>query len=64
MGIPSMITASEYRRLAEECFCLASQAQPQAVKQAYIDLGKLWLETAARLDERSSETLAELKLTY
>jgi hypothetical protein len=59
-----MLTAPEYHGLAEECFRLATRIQPHAVKQAYIDLGKLWLETASRLEKGLCETLVELELEY
>jgi len=36
-----MITATEYRRLAEECFRLACQSETEPVRAAYLDLARL-----------------------
>jgi hypothetical protein len=54
-----MITAAEYRKLAGECFRLACQSKLEPVRTAYLDLARLWLETASRLDGLPSDSTAQ-----
>jgi hypothetical protein len=48
-------TAADYRKLAEECFCLASRSFPEPVRAAYIDLARLSLEAASRANDSNTE---------
>ena len=45
-----MKTAAEYRAMAEECFKWASEARTDAVRQSYLRLAQVWLNTASKLD--------------
>jgi hypothetical protein len=45
-----MKTAAEYRAMAEECFKWASEARTDAVRQSYLQLAQVWLNTASKLD--------------
>jgi hypothetical protein len=49
-GGVSMKTAAEYRAMAEECFSWASQTYTDEVRQAYLQLAQIWLDTASKLD--------------
>ena len=46
-----MITAQEYRRMAEECFGWAREAQTDEVRLCYANLAQTWLEAAAWIEE-------------
>jgi hypothetical protein len=45
-----MKTAAEYRAMAEECFKWAGEARTDAVRASYLQLAKIWLDTASKLD--------------
>ena len=45
-----MITPQEYRRMAEECFGWARQAQTDEVRLCYVNLAQTWLEAAAWIE--------------
>jgi hypothetical protein len=45
-----MKTAAEYRAMAEECFKWASEARTDAVRESYLQLAQVWLNTASKLD--------------
>jgi hypothetical protein len=45
-----MKTAAEYRAMAEECIKWAGQAYTGEVRESYLQLARIWLETASRLN--------------
>ncbi|HYP12170.1 MAG TPA: hypothetical protein VEQ86_11915 [Xanthobacteraceae bacterium] len=45
-----MKTAAEYLAMAEECFKWASEARTDAVRESYLQLAQVWLNTASKLD--------------
>ena len=45
-----MITPQEYRRMAEECFGWAREAQTDEVRLCYVNLAQTWLEAAAWIE--------------
>jgi hypothetical protein len=49
-----MITAPEYRRLAEECFRLACQSETEPVRAAYLDLARLSGAQPKRTSKRAA----------
>ena len=48
-----MITAREYRQMAEECFGWAREAQTDEVRLCYVNLAQTWLEAASWVEDRS-----------
>jgi hypothetical protein len=46
-----MITSQEYRRMAEECFGWAREAQTDEVRLCYVNLAQTWLEAAAWIED-------------
>jgi hypothetical protein len=48
-----MITPQEYRRMAEECFGWAREAQTDEVRLCYVNLAQTWLEAASRIEDVS-----------
>jgi hypothetical protein len=48
-----MITSEEYRRMAEECFGWAPEAQTDEVRLCYVNLAQTWLEAAAWIEDAS-----------
>jgi hypothetical protein len=48
-----MITAWEYRQMAEECFGWAREAQTDEVRLCYANLAQTWLEAATWVEDRS-----------
>ena len=44
VGEGMMITSQEYRRMAEECFGWAREAQTDEVRLCYVNLAKTWLQ--------------------
>jgi hypothetical protein len=51
-----MATAADYRKLAEECFEWAREARDASVREHYVKLGQIWLESATRTELRSRVT--------
>jgi hypothetical protein len=45
-----MATAADYRKWAEECFAWARAASDESVREQYANLGRVWLERAARAE--------------
>jgi hypothetical protein len=45
-----MKTAAEYRAMADECFKWARDAQAVEVRASYLELAKVWLDAASKLD--------------
>jgi hypothetical protein len=45
-----MITSQEYRRMAEECFGWAREAQTDEVRLYYVNLAQTWLEAATWIE--------------
>jgi hypothetical protein len=60
-----MKTAAEYRAMAEECFKWAGEAYTDEVRQSYLQLAQIWLDTASQLDglpaTRTAPTTDECK---
>ena len=55
-----MKTAAHYRAMAEECIKWAGEAYTAEVRELYLQLARIWLDTASRLNGLSaSETLPE-----
>ena len=55
-----MKTAAHYRALAEECIKWAGEAHTAEVRESYLQLARIWLDTASRLNGQSaSETAPE-----
>jgi hypothetical protein len=46
-----MITSQEYRRMAEECFGWAREAQTDEVRLCYVNLAQTWLEAAGWIED-------------
>jgi hypothetical protein len=45
-----MATAADYRKWAEECFEWARGASDECVREQYAQIGRVWLEQAARAE--------------
>jgi len=45
-----MTTATEYRKYAQECLESAREAQSDPVRKQFLDLAKLWMTAAERMD--------------
>ena len=45
-----MKTAAHYRALAEECIKWAGEAYTAEVRESYLALARIWLDTASRLN--------------
>ena len=45
-----MKTAAEYRAMAEECFKWAREAQADEVRESLLQLARVWLDAACKLD--------------
>jgi hypothetical protein len=48
-----MITSQEYRRMAEECFGWAREAQTDEVRLCYVNLAETWLQAASWMEDVS-----------
>ena len=48
-----MKTAAHYRALAEECIKWADEAYTNEVRESYLQLARIWLDTASRLSEHT-----------
>ena len=55
-----MITPQEYRRMAEECFGWANEAQTDEVRLCYVNLAQTWLEAAAWIEDASARAASPL----
>jgi hypothetical protein len=49
-----MTTATEYRQYAQECMVSAREATSDPVRKQFLDLAKLWMTAAERLDGHSA----------
>ena len=45
-----MKTAAEYRAMAEECIKWAGEAYTDEVRESYLQLARIWLDTVFRLN--------------
>jgi hypothetical protein len=45
-----MKRAAEYRAMAEECIKWAGEAYTVEVRESYLQLARIWLDTASRLN--------------
>jgi hypothetical protein len=45
-----MKTAAHYRALAAECIKWAGEAHTAEVRESYLQLARIWLDTASRLN--------------
>jgi hypothetical protein len=60
IGGVSMKTAAHYRAMAEECIKWAGEAHTAEVRESYLALARIWLDTASRINGLSaSETVAD-----
>jgi hypothetical protein len=60
IGGVSMKTAAHYRAMAEECIKWAGEAYTAEVRESYLALARIWLDTASRMNGLSaSETVSE-----
>jgi len=48
-----MRTAAHYRALAAECIKWAEQSYTHEVRESYLQLARVWLDTAARFNDAS-----------
>ena len=53
VGEGMMITSQEYRRMAEECFGWAREAQTDEVRLCYVNLAETWLQAASWMENVS-----------
>jgi hypothetical protein len=53
-----MKTAAHYRALAEECIKWAGEAYTAEVRESYLQLARIWLDTASRLNGLSTSEMA------
>jgi hypothetical protein len=51
-----MPTASDYLKMAEQCYRLASEAKSEADRLACLDLARHWIEAASQQDEAEKRT--------
>jgi len=49
-----MKTAAHYRALAEECIKWAGEAHTAEVRESYLALARIWLDTASRMNGTSA----------
>jgi hypothetical protein len=59
-----VITPQEYRRMAEECFGWANEAQTDEVRLCYVNLAQTWLDAASWIEDAAhhcSQAPAPLK---
>ncbi len=54
VGEGKMITAHEYREMAEECFGWAREAQTDEVRLCYVNLAQTWLQAARWIEDGSA----------
>lgn len=54
IGGVSMKTAAHYRAMAEECIKWAGEAYTAEVRESYLQLARIWLDTASRLNGLST----------
>ena len=55
-----MKTAAHYRALAEECIKWAGEAYTAEVRESYLALARIWLDTASRINGLSAgRTMSE-----
>jgi hypothetical protein len=57
-----MITSQEYRRMAEECFGWAREAQTDEVRLCYVNLAATWLQAASWMED-VSDRCSQVALT-
>ncbi len=49
-----MKTAAHYRAMAEECIKWAGEAHTAEVRESYLQLARIWLDTASRMNGLSA----------
>ncbi len=55
-----MKTAAHYRAMAEECIKWAGEAYTAEVRESYLQLARIWLDTASRMNGLSAgDTMPE-----
>ncbi len=57
-----MTAANKYREYAEECIRDARKANSEPIRQQFLDLAKLWMTAADRLERLSAPTPTKEKL--
>jgi hypothetical protein len=45
-----MKTAAEYRAMAEECIKWAGESYTDEVRESYLQLARIWLDSASRVN--------------
>jgi hypothetical protein len=53
-----MKTAAHYRALAEECIKWAGEAHTAEVRESYLQLARIWLDSASRINGLSTTGLS------
>ena len=53
-----MLTAAEYRAMAEECFRWARDVSDEVVRTSYLQMAQVWLDAASKLDGLPATRLA------
>jgi hypothetical protein len=53
-----MKTAAHYRALAEECIKWAGEAHTAEVRESYLQLARIWLDSASRINGLSTTELS------
>jgi hypothetical protein len=58
-----MKTAAEYRAMAEECIKWAGEAYTDEVRESYLQLARIWLDTASRMNGMAATTDTETEIS-
>jgi hypothetical protein len=53
-------TAAEYRQYAQDCIQSARHATADEVRHQFLDLAKLWMEAAGRMEDAEQRTESSL----
>jgi len=56
-----MATSDEYRKIAEQYYCLAREAKTETDRLALLNLAQSWLDTASRDDEMTLDQIADME---
>ena len=57
-----MTTAKHYRQYAQECIESAREATSEPIRKQFLDLAKLWMTAADRMDARDVPSNPSIKL--
>jgi hypothetical protein len=53
---------AEYRQYAQQCIESARAAESEAIRQTFLDIAKLWMMAAARIDSGAGISLASAQV--